>query len=134
MKSTTLCIVLVMGGMAGTAAAECTEQDGYVFVFSQCQQQEATGSLDLCQHAPGHDPKFMYFVSNVLPDKAADRSSLGSLFYHVIGAQHDVALNGTSSRCFDTPALARTHRAQTIERYRENFENVVVKDVTLVRD
>ncbi|MFX0541024.1 SH3 domain-containing protein [Roseovarius sp. S4756] len=69
----------------------------------------------------------MYFVSNVVRDAAADRSSLGSLFYHVIDAQHDIALNGTSSRCFDTPALARTHHAQPIKRYRKNFENVVVQ-------
>jgi hypothetical protein len=52
----------------------------------------------------------------------------------VPGAQHGVALNGTSSGCFETAELAREHRAQTIERYRDSFDNVVVKEVTFDHD
>ncbi|MEQ8556693.1 MAG: hypothetical protein RIB03_00115 [Henriciella sp.] len=117
---------------AGTASAQCTEEDGYVFVFSQCLQQEADGEgeTDLCQHAPGEDPAFMLFMSNVIPDSAEDRSSLGSLFYYVIDEQHGVGLQGSSSQCFETKEAASEHRAVTIERYRDNFENVTVKDVT----
>ena len=120
--------------LAGAAAAQCTEQDGYVFVFSQCQQQEAEEDRGLCYHAPGEEPAFMYFVSNVITDEAENRSSLGSLFFYVAQEQHGVDLQGTSSQCFGTREAAEAHKAETIERYRENFENVVVKDVTFDRE
>ena len=129
MKPIAIAAALALFGMTAPANAQCTETDGYVYVFSQCQQQETSQSPDLCQHKPGQDPKFMYFVSNVILDEVADRSALGSLFYHVIGAQHDVALNGTSSPCFKTPEAAMENRTQTIARYRDSFENVVVKEV-----
>lgn len=119
---------------AGSASAQCTEKDGYVFVFSQCQQQEAEGETGLCQHAPDEDPAFIYLVSNVMEDKAETRSSLGSLFYYIAEEQHGVQLQGTSSQCFETKEAAEEHRAKTIERYRESFENVIVKDVVFDED
>ncbi|WP_084396213.1 hypothetical protein [Henriciella aquimarina] len=123
---------IAAAAFAGSASAQCTEEDGYVFVFSQCQQQpaESEDKADLCHHEPGEDPAFMLFLSNVILDSAENRSSLGSLFYYVIEEQHGVGLQGSSSQCFETEDAAKAHRATTIERYRDGFENVVVKDVT----
>lgn len=124
--------ILTLAAILGATAAhaQCNEEDGYVFVFSQCQQQEAADPADLCQHAPGEEPEFVLFMSNVILDAAEDRSSLGSLFFYVAKEQHEVELNGTSSQCFATKEAAREHREVTVGRYRDNFENVVVKDVT----
>lgn len=124
--------VTVAGCLMATGAwAQCKDKDGYVFVFSACQQQETAGKPDLCQHAPGDDPDYVLFMSNVIVDEVANLSSLGSLFFYVAQSQHGIELQGTSSECFATFEAAAANRKKTIARYRDNFSNVVVKDVAI---
>ncbi len=119
---------------AGTASAQCTESDGYVFITAQCEQKAAdVDEPSLCQQAPDEDKTMLYFISNVIADEASDRSSLGSLFYDVVGDQYGVSLNGSSSQCFETAEAAKEGRNDMIERFRQFFSEytVIVHDVKI---
>lgn len=120
--------------LTGTASAQCNQSDGYVFVTAQCEQQAAdVDEPNLCQQAPDEDKTMLYFISNVIADEASDRSSLGSLFYYVVGDQYGVSLNGSSSQCFETVEAAEEGRADMIKRFREFFNEyeVIVHDVEI---